>query len=534
MKTFNCIYALAISLLLIAGMHAQSKYSYDVKDFGAKGDGVILDTKAIQSAIDECSSNGGTVYFSPGKYLTGSLELKDNVDIYIDNGAVILGSTDIKDYTEHKPKMKSYNDTFLRYSLLYAEGVKNIYIRGEGTIDGQGSYFKVKTKEKPVRYKNRPFVIRFVDCENVKVENVTLKNSAMWMQQYLACKDLTIHGVKVYNHANQNNDMMDIDGCKNVIISDCIGDTDDDGITLKSTSPAITENVAITNCIISSHCNAIKLGTESTGGFKNIVISNMIVKPSEVKDCIFGLPGGIGGITLTNVDGGILEGITISNIRIDGAEVPIFLRLGNRARKYKVDIPSPGVGTFSDIKISNVSASNAGTTGCSITGIPGHDMENVSLSNISISFKGDGTIKEPENPLPELADNYPESTMWGKLPAYGFYIRHAKGISFSDIQFHLADKDPRPALVMNEVKELKITGLTASAVPESNSLIKIIKCQNILISNSNVAGKSKSFIEVGDSESKNILLYGNDLRKFRHPYTQIIDGQVETLDNFGF
>ena len=458
MKLIKIKLIIALNILIIAGLHAQSTFKYDVKDFGAKGDGVTSDGNAIQSAIDKCSVIGGTVYFSPGKYLSGTLILKDNVDIYLSKGAVLLGSTNLDDYKECKPQMRSYNDAFLRYSLLFAEKVKNISIRGEGIIDGQGSAFKVTTKAKPNRYKNRPFIIRFVECENVKVENVTMQNSAMWMQQYLACTGLTIHGIKVFNHANQNNDMIDIDGCKDVIISDCYGDTDDDGIVMKSTSPRITENVVINNCIISSHCNAIKMGTESTGGFRNVAISNMVVRPSKDEHVIFGYPAGTSGITLTTVDGGILDGVTISNVVIDGPQVPICLRLGNRARKYTDSAEVPQVGIFKNIIIKNVIVKNAGTIGCSITGITNHYIENVTLSDIYITYKGGIKEGDYKTEVPEMQDSYPEGTMWGNLPSYGFFIRHAKDIVFNNIKLTCEAVDSRPAFKLDDVINITLDG----------------------------------------------------------------------------
>ena len=233
-KLFLFVITFAFCSLCLA---QHSTVLYNVRDFGANGDGIILNTSAIQKAIDSCSIVGGTVLFPAGNYLTGSLELRSNVTIYLQAGATILGSKSLSDYLPHTPKLRSYNDIFLKYSLFYAENVENISIKGEGTINGQGSAFKVTTTQKPERYMNRPFVIRFIKCKNVRLEGITLKNSPMWMQQYLGCEDLFINKIKVFNHSNKNNDMMDIDGCKNVVISDCIGDTDDDGITLKSTSP---------------------------------------------------------------------------------------------------------------------------------------------------------------------------------------------------------------------------------------------------------------------------------------------------------
>lgn len=449
----------------------------NIVKFGAIGDGDFLNTNIIQRAIDECSLKGGKVIVPPGKYLTGSLNLKNNVTIELLKGAVLLGSTNLADYEEHIPKLKSYNDIFLRHSLFYAERVENISIIGEGIIDGQGSYFVRTTKEKPQRYMNRPFIIRFIECKNVKIEGIQMQNSAMWMQQYLACEFLTIRGIKVYNHANYNNDMIDIDGCKNVIISDCFGDTDDDGITLKSTSERITENVTITNCVISSHCNAIKFGTESVGGFKNITISNIVVKPSESKTKIYGQHSGISGITMGLVDGGILDGVLINNIRIDGPQVPIYLRLGNRGRAISAEMDKPEVGTFQNVKISNIIATNTGQYGCSVTGIPNFPIKNVSLSNISIQFKG-GITKQISMEVPELEDYYPESNMFGNLPSYGFYFRHVEGLILDNISLGLDEKDSRYAIMFNDVNKLKMQNISIDHNYSEESVYKLNKVTN--------------------------------------------------------
>lgn len=445
---------LIIGILFAVNLNAQTNGIFNITDLGAVGDGNKINTLEIQKAIDKASENDGVVLIPPGKFVTGSLELKSNVTINIMKGSTILGSTDIADYKEHIPGLKSYNDIFLRYSLFYAEKAENISIKGEGTINGRGSAFPRKTKKKPERYMNRPYVIRFVECNNVTIEGISMRNSAMWMQQYLACKYLTIRGINVYNHANYNNDMMDIDGCRNVIISDCFGDTDDDGITIKSTSDRITENVTITNCVISSHCNAIKMGTESIGGFRNVTISNIVVKPSESKTKIYGFHGGISGITLGLVDGGILEGVLINNIRIDGPQVPIYLRLGNRGRTIRNDMKKPPVGVFKNVSINNVIATNTGQIGCSITGLKDYPIENVTLSNIQITFKG-GVTEKIDPKVPELEDHYPESNMYGILPAYGFFVRHVNNITFSNVELRLENKDIRPDYIFEDVKDLK-------------------------------------------------------------------------------
>jgi len=450
---------LSIAVILLISLNACHRHSgYSVTRFGALGDGENLDTEAIQSAIDACAeSGGGTVNFPAGRYLSGTLMMKDHVNLHLQEGATLLGSTNPEDYPEIKTRIRSYYEKIVLKSLIFGEDLSYVSITGKGTIDGQGEAFVVSTKKKPDRYLNRPHIIRMIACTNVQVKDINMRNSAMWMQHYLACENLTITGIKVYNHANQNNDMIDIDGCKNVIIADCYGDTDDDALTFKSTSEHACENITVTNCIVSSHCNAIKCGTESTGGFKNFTISNCVIKPSADKVAIFGKPGGISGISLEIVDGGVMEGITISNISMDGPEVPIFIRLGNRARKHFPEAETPPVGKLSNVLISQVVARNTGKTGCAITGIPGHPVKNIKLSNMILEFAGG--IKNPVDPadVPELEDLYPEATMFGELPAYGFFIRHAEDISLTDITASTIEYDVRKLILTQDISGITLT-----------------------------------------------------------------------------
>lgn len=515
---------LIVFVMFFIQQHQVEALFLNVKDYGAKGDGITIDTKSLQAAIEECSLKGGTVYFPPGKYLAGTLILKSNVDIYLANGAIILGSPNIKDYKDIEIEFKSYNNIFLRHSLLFAQKAENISIRGEGIIDGQGGYFEVNTKIKPDRYKNRPFIIRFVECKNVRIENITMMNSAMWMQHYLACEDLIIHGIKVINHANQNNDMIDIDGCKNVVISDCIGDSDDDGITLKSTSNRITENVVISNCVVSSHCNAIKLGTESSGGFRNITISNIVVKPSKDTTPIFGYRYGISGITLTIVDGGILDGVSVSNLVIEGTQVPIFLRLGNRARKYYEEQPKPPVGIFRDVRICNVIAREVQSPiGCSFTGIPNHYLQNIYLENISIEFPGGIRNDSINKIIPELEDHYPESTMWGILPSYGFFIRHVKNISLNNIEMKLKNFDARPAIVCDDVKQISLLNLRTDSIHNAEYVFSFFNVIDGIIQSSLILSNAKTFLLVNGKQSRNIVVRNNTLTNVK----ELIENKVK-------
>ncbi len=489
--------------------HSQAK-QYNILDYGAIADTAVLSTRAIQTAIDECNKTGGVVFFPAGNYKSGTLYFKDNVTLRLENGAVLCGSPYLEDYPENLPDYTFFRKGIIKRALIYAEKCSNIAIEGEGTIDGQGAKFQVPENSQVNSYSVRPYLIWMIQCKNVRVEGVHLRNSGLWMQHYLACDNLYIHNIEVFNHSNKNNDMMDIDGCHNVRISDCTGDSDDDGITLKSTSGRANENVVITNCVISSHCNAFKMGTESSTGFKNISVSNMVIKPSVVSDkVIYGKPAGISGISLETVDGGILDGVTISNVKIEGADVPLFLRLGSRNRAYKED-QQIEIGALRNVSISNVVATGASKTGCSISGIPGHPVENIHLSDISISFAGGGTEVEFNREIPEKEKSYPEATMFGNLPSYGFFIRHAKNVSFSNVQLITNSVDARPALYLNSVGNSEFKGMKLGN-KGSTCHVLAENCSDIVLSENKIEGNSRVFAELKGSNNQNLFIVNNVL-----------------------
>ena len=436
---------------------------YPVSAYGAVGDGITLNTRAIQDAIDACAlADGGRVVIDQGRFLSGTLVLKSHVELYLKEGAVLLGSTRLEDYPEMTTPYRFYGDDWVRQSLIFAYDQEDIALSGEGIIDGQGAAFRVNTKKKPDRYRNRPFLIRFTQCRGVRVSGLTLRNSAMWMQHYLACDDVDISGVRVFNHCNKNNDMIDIDGCHRVLIRGCTGDTDDDALTLKSTSPRACEDIHISDCILSSHCNAIKMGTESTGGFKNIRITNCEIRPSRVREVIYGLPDGISGISLELVDGGIMENIDISHVVMDGPEVPLFIRLGNRGRPHMEGMDPVPVGRLGQVRIRNISAHNAGTTGCSITGIPGYRVSDITLEDLDLEFRGGVEVGDFNEQVPELESQYPEGTMFGILPASALYLRHLEQVRISGLKAAFLEADGRSHMVAEDVKDLSHKGLRLS------------------------------------------------------------------------
>lgn len=508
--------------LLFVSLFVTSLFSiakeYNVKDFGAAGDGKQLETQFIQKAIDKANETGGAVVFPAGNYVSGTIYLKSNVTLNLQKGATILGSHKLEHYPENVPEYTFFRKGIILRALIFAEQKENISIIGEGTIDGQGFAFPEPKDKKINSYSVRPYVIWMVQCNKVRVEGIRLQKSAFWMQHYMACENVRIHNIEVFNHGNKNNDMMDIDGCKDVIISDCRGDTDDDGITIKSTHAMPNENITITNCILSSHCNAIKCGTESNAGFKNITISNCVIRPSSDTEATYGKPGGISGISLEVVDGAEMNGVNISNIVMDGPEVPLFIRLGNRARGYDKSLLKPEIGSIQNIVISNVTAFNAKKVGSSITGLPNHTVKNVTMENLRFYYDGGGSKGDAEKEVDEKERSYPEATMFGVLPAYGMFIRHAQNISMRNIEFYLDAEDERSPMIIDDVVNGKFENIQADIQP-SATFIQANAVKEILIENPWPTSKCAKVICISGDHLKSIRLSSIQKNKFNEIFT---------------
>lgn len=468
-------------LISISGSFSKD---FNILQLGAVPDGRTPATTLIQEAIDECSeSGGGTVTVPPGKFLTGSLILKNGVTFEVQKGATLYGSKNLSDYLNIQPRYIALRTGKPTRQLIFAEDQHNIAIIGEGTINGQGEVFeKTATGDDPGV--TRPHLIQLINCKNVRIEGITMLNSGGWMQHYLACENLRVTGINVYNHCNYNNDGIDIDGCHDAVISGCIVDSDDDGICLKSTSPKSCVNVLVTGCVVKSHCNALKIGTESTGGFQNIIIKDCTVSPSADDSPIYGTRNGQSAVSVEMVDGGLLEQVSISNIVVTETDCPIFLRLGNRARKYAQGVPEPEIGILRNVIFSDIVAATSSGITSNITGIPGSYAENISLSNIIITnhFNGKEEIRAE---VPENERGYPTAGMFGKvLPASGFYIRHVRNITFNNVQLINKGDDTRPAFIFNDVKDALVNyPVVYSYGSDAGVLVKDADCENIKVLN---------------------------------------------------
>jgi len=468
----------------------------NVRDYGARGDGRSRDTAAIQKAIDAASrQGGGTVLLPAGSYLCGTLHLRSGVAIEIARGAILLASPNAEDFDKYealpfKP-VDDHETTYFRHALITGEELEDVAIYGYGVIDGNRSK---RGGPKPVALKR---------CRRVSIRDLSIRNSPNYAISLLGCEDVLIDGVRILNSYS---DGIDPDCCRFVRIANCYVDSWDDAIVLKTSQalgePRPTEHVTISNCVLRTSCNHFKLGTESRGDFRNIVLSNCVMLNRDS-----GRPA-ISGVAIESVDGAHIQGVTVSNVSVEGARTPIFVRLGNRGR----GMATPKPGSLSDVLISNVVA-RGGLLASSITGLIEQPVRNITLSGIRIEMEGGGAFTGLQ--VPEHPAKYPEASMFGPLPAYGLYARHVEGLVLRDVETRGSAPDERPAVVMEDVRGFELAGFQAPAVKGKLPVIWLRNCADGLVTGTKLAAETPLFIRVAGSASKHIALVGNDLRYAR-------------------
>jgi polygalacturonase len=523
MKKNRILLALPVLLLLLCSSHfstptqSQTKPqpaaasnaaaragSFDVMKFGAKGNGQALDSPAINRAIEAAAAaGGGTVYFPAGKFLSVSIHLKSNVGLYLDHGAVIVAATPAEglryDPPEPNPwdKYQDFGHSHWHNSLIWGENLENISITGQGLIWGKGlvrngeesrtaeqnaalNKIRLNPESAPFGYPNPQDAVEtgwgnktiaLKLCRNVVIRDITILHGGHFVILATGVDNLTLDNLKI----DTNRDGIDVDACRHTVISNCtVNSPFDDGICPKSSYalgfPRVTENLTITNCQVSGYdegtlldgtykrefrpksgsftpTGRIKFGTESNGGFKNVTVSN----------CVFDY---CRGLALEAVDGALLEDVTISNLTMrDITNSPLFLRLGARARGPEKPVPP---GALRRVILSNIIVTNADPKYASIiSGIPGHPIEDIRLSNIRIHCQGGGTVAQAALEPPENENGYPEPSMFGELPAYGFFIRHVNRLEMRDVEVAYAKEDARPPFILHDVMGANFLNLKA-------------------------------------------------------------------------
>jgi polygalacturonase len=398
------------------------------------------------------------------------------VILHLEKGAVLLGSPRIADYPPQTPRSRARYDQFLRTSLIFAQGADGVSVTGEGTLDGNSRGDNDFISESRVE-KHRPCLIWFDECTNVVVRDVTFTSSGFWTQNYTRCRNVHVDAVTVRDSTFRNNDGCNIIDCENTVVENCDINALDDGICLKGYTSDGCKNVVIRNNRVRSLCNGIKAGTDSSGGFQNILIENNVIWQT-----------GISGLALELVDGGTMRNVIVRNLTMDVVETPIFIKLGDRNRPIysgEAEIV-PKTGVLQDVHISGIRAivNNAETYSeaeraihnyipyaSSITGIPGHLIERVYISDVDIEILGGfpvGTEEDARRTIEENSTKYPENRMFGTLPAYAFYIRHARDIRISNVRIAMRQQDARPPFVLDDVHESAFANVkteSVSAVP---------------------------------------------------------------------
>ncbi|UDF05592.1 glycoside hydrolase family 28 protein [Asticcacaulis sp. AND118] len=428
--------------------------------------GQKLATPYIQAAIDAAAKlGGGTVRLSKGDYVSGTLDLRSHIRLEVAKGARLLGSLDLKDYPERVAKRRTVQDTNMgmNQSLIFAEGCENIALAGKGTIDGRGNMTNFPGDETIHGTPGRPFVIRVIDCRRVHVRDLTLKDSPCWMQNYLNCDDLLVEHMTVENQANYNNDGIDIDGCRRVIVRHCRISAGDDALCFKGASQRPTQNVLIEDCRLYTSCNAIKLGTDSQSVFRNVLVRRCEVGGVSEEMRRVKPAGADSGISWEVVDGGLAENILATDIHIVRARSPLFMRLENRGR-VQPNQPKPAVGSLRRVVFDRLTGADNGSRGSYFIGIPEKHIEDVVLHDIRIGMKASTDWLE-ENEIPEMRGVYPDAHMidrdrgrlgtepngkpqGGDAPAYGLWTRHVTRVTLIKLTFVPATPDPRPQFLM--------------------------------------------------------------------------------------
>jgi len=479
---------------------------FDIRTYGAVGDGKTVASPAINKAIEAAAAaGGGTVYFPAGTWLSFSIRLKSHVNLYLSQGCTLLaadspkagettgyngGTYDAAEPNDPWTPYQDYGHNHWHNSLIWGESINDVSITGPGLIWGKGLSRGTRTgfsAEQP-GVGNKAIALK--NCRNVLFRDFSILKGGHFGLLLTGVDNLTIDNLTI----DTDRDGIDIDCCRNVRVSNCFVNSPwDDGICPKSSYALgyarATENMTITNCYVAGcyelgafldgtfkkfaadfkvpRNGRIKCGTESNGGFKNITISN----------CVF---EGCRGLALESEDGALCEDIAISNITMrDVINAPLFFRLGARLRGPK---ETTKVGTLRRVVVDNLVSYNTGSQLSSIiSGIPDYPILDLKLSNIYIQHQGGGSADDAKIVMPENADKYPDPHMFGPVtPSQGFFLRHITNLEMSHVEIQPATPDQRPSFYLDAVNRADFIAVTAPTTPPAFSLNKVTDLRILL------------------------------------------------------
>lgn len=491
---------------------------YNVRDFGAKGDGQSLDTAAVQAAIDACNKDqGGTVLVPAGTFVIGTVELKSNVTLYISAGGKLLGSGDGKQYHAADAVPLSGDATLGdgNVGLIFAVKAENISVEGPGTIDGNGKQFLRGPNGEPppagISGAKRPYHLLFYQCTNVRVRDVYLFACAFHSLRIVQCTHAKFEGLRIFNHVIQNNDGFHFVSSEHVHVSNCTVVCQDDACALFGSCKFVT----VTNCTFSTRWSIFRFGG---GQAENIVVSNCIIYET------YGCP-----IKLHCSPNSRFENMSFSNLIMKDVTGPIYIGAGPGRRNGETTEPRPP-GIVRNISFSNIRGNvvaevkqypdvpfsshiNPGEERSSIvlTASGGAIVENISFSDVHFTFEGGGTAEEAaKRDLPQVAGEY---FSIGAHPAYAFYARNVRGLSLSDVRFEVSKTDVRPAMIFDHVQDATVNGLSAQADKGAESAVRFISTKDVLMSATRVLTPTPVFLQVEGADSAGITIDGGDVSK---------------------
>lgn len=471
----------------------------DIKERGAVGDGKTLNTEIIQRAIDETSAaGGGEVRVPAGTFLTGTLHLKSNILLRLMPGAVLQGSQDAADYPEHDISAHEkfgtiiHDGSFLKATkaLVIADNAENVSIVGEGAIRGAGEAPAFQTD---VNKEGKPMNLLLIGCRDVRLSGIRVFNSAQITISISACDRVVVDGIHIHSMNNWNCDGMDVDA-RDVAISNCIIESEDDGLCFKSEYLGrFCENVTVQNCVIASVCNGIKFGTGSRSGFRNIAVSNCVVRrpsahaklhPGQVSRLTEvaldpATPSTLTGLAIESVDGGIAENLRFSNLVMTDVVSPIFIRVGRRFLN-----PEGKPSVMRNISIDHITAQSRSMIPSIIAGLEDSPVRDIRLSDIRVTVPIGATaemLKDfPDRPK-ENEKGYPENrlTFGIRLPASAFYVRHAENISLRDIEVTSVPEEARPAIFTDDVRGLRVNAFRLNERPLEAVAVRQIDSKDV-------------------------------------------------------
>ncbi|HEV2136013.1 MAG TPA: glycosyl hydrolase family 28 protein [Terracidiphilus sp.] len=517
----------AFALTMAASRNALSAppdASKNILQYGADPGGKKFSTTSIQRAIDDTfKAGGGTVLLPSGTFLSGRIDLKSHVTLHLDEGCTLLGSTSLEDY-EGSDGAHAHER-----HLIFAIDTEEVAIAGGGRIDGQGPSFWESSDKPPLpadeqwravashdlkpKSSGRPSpMLYFVNCRGLRIEDVQIQNSPGRALNAFNCDNILIQRISVKNPVNgPNTDGIDLTGCQHAVVSNCTVETGDDAICLKSLNPyggepRLTKDIRVTNCTLTTCCNGFKIGTESEGGFEDITFFNSTVQNADVpfKDRV------ISGIALEVVDGGWIDGVTITGIQMQRTRAPIFIHMGVRQHLRE----NHGL---RNLHLQDIQASDA-LMASSITGLPGTYAHDISLSDIHVSAVLPSRPDWVGQPVPEKPTQYPEAWMFGMLPASGLFARHVRNLRLSRVSLNADPREQRPTIIFDDVIGAAISEFSSTPISGKTPVVQLANCRDIRIEDSAAPNGVSTFVAVEGAGSAGIVLTGDDLRNAHKPF----------------